>query len=197
MDLASLLLAPVRVPRAMVKLAEDIGSIAEHARRDPDPVEEVRDRVDLVLAELAMVAGMAKELVDGGAELTQVARGVHATMFDLLQVARVLVPLTATLQATAEQIVAGGQDLDATGRTLDGHTVELIDGGARLTAVSEELEAHLAVFRAALPRMLEGLDTVEQLEGVVETVAETVEPLQGTAERVGRLTQRLSRSSSH
>ena len=194
MDLASLLLAPVRVPRALVKLAEDVGAIVEHTRRDPDPVEEVRDRVDLVLAELAMVAGMAKEVVDGGAQLTQVARGMHATMYDLLEVARALVPLTATLEATAMRIHLGGEDLNATGQTLDGHTVELIDGGARLTSVSEQLEPDLRVFRAALPRLLQGLDTVEQLEGVVETVADTVEPLQGTAERVGRLTQRLSRS---
>ena len=196
MDLTSLLLAPVRVPRALVKLADDIGSIAERARRDPDPVEEANEKLDLLLAELAMVAGMAKELVDGGAELTQVARGTHATMFDLLEVARVLVPLTAALEATAVQLKTGGEDLNATGKSLDVHTVELIDGGARLTAVSEELEAHLAVFRAALPRLMQGLDMVEQLEGAVETVAETVEPLQGAAERVGRVTQRLSRSSS-
>jgi len=194
MDLTSLLLAPVRVPLRLAKALDDLSVIAAHAGRDPDPVEEVRDRFDLALAELAMVAGMAKEVVEGGAELTQVARGVHATLFELLEVARVLVPITAALQVTAEQIRDGGQDLDATGRTLDAHTVELIDGGTRLTEVSEQLEADLRVFRAALPRLLQGLDTVEQLEGAVETVAETVEPLQGAAERVGRVTQRLSRS---
>jgi len=194
MDVTSLLLAPVRVPLRLAKALDDLSVIAAHAGRDPDPVEEVRDRFDLALAELAMVAGMAKEVVEGGAELTQVARGVHATLFELLEVARVLVPITAALQVTAEQIRDGGQDLDATGRTLDAHTVELIDGGTRLTEVSEQLEADLRVFRAALPRLLQGLDTVEQLEGAVETVAETVEPLQGAAERVGRVTQRLSRS---
>ncbi len=194
MDLTSLILAPVRVPMRLIKLADDIGVIAEHSGRDPDPVEEVRDRFDLALAELAMVAGMAKEVVEGGAELTHVARNIHATLFELLEVGRVLVPITAALQATGEQIRDGGQDLDATGRTLDVHTVELIDGGARLTEVSEQLEADLRVFRAALPRLLQGLDMVEQLEGAVETVADTVEPLQGAAERVGRVTQRLSRS---
>ena len=195
MDLGSIVLAPVRIPLRLAKLADDIGVIAEHSGRDPDPVEEVRDRVDLVAAELAMVAGMAKELVDGGAQLTQVARGVHATLFELLEVARLLVPLTAAVNATAERIVGGGEDLNRTGQTLDAHTVELIDGGARLTAVSEQLEADLRVFRAALPRLLKGLDTVEQLEDAVETVADTVEPLQGAAARVGRVTQRLSRST--
>jgi hypothetical protein len=194
MDLTSLLLAPVRLPLRLIKLADDIGVIAEHSGRDPDPVEEVRDRFDLALAELAMVAGMAKEIVEGGAELTQVARHTHATMYELLELGRALLPVVAALEVTGERIKLGGEDLNQTGRTLDAHTVELIDGGARLTAVSEQLEADLRVFRAALPRLLQGLDMVEQLEGAVETVADTVEPLQGAAERVGRVTQRLSRS---
>jgi hypothetical protein len=77
---------------------------------------------------------------------------------------------------------------------MDVDTRQLIAGGERLTAVTEQLEAHMRVFRGAMPRVLDGLDTVEELEGAVETVAETVEPLQGTAERVGRLTQRFSRT---
>jgi hypothetical protein len=50
------------------------------------------------------------------------------------------------------------------------------------------------VFVAVLPRILRALDTVDRLEEEVETVADTIEPLQGAAERVGRVTQRLSRS---
>jgi conjugal transfer/entry exclusion protein len=53
----------------------------------------------------------------------------------------------------------------------------------------------LRVLRAAFPRLLEGLDSVEQLEDSVETVAETVEPLQGVAKGVGRVSDRLSRKS--
>jgi hypothetical protein len=37
---------------------------------------------------------------------------------------------------------------------------------------------------------------MEELEGAVETVADTVEPLQGAVERVGRATKRLSRKPS-
>ncbi len=195
MDLGSIVLAPVRIPQRLLRLLDDINVIAEHSGRDPDPVEEVRDRVDLVIAELALVAGMAKEVVDGGAELAKVARDMHATMAGVLEVAGALVPVTAALLQTSEQIVVGGDDLNRTALTLDAHTVELIDGGTRLTEVCERMEADLRVFRAALPRLLQGLDTVEQLEDAVETVAETVEPLQGAAERVGRVTQRLSRSS--
>jgi prefoldin subunit 5 len=65
-----------------------------------------------------------------------------------------------------------------------------------LRQVSEQLEQHLRVFRAALPRVMHSLETVESIEGKIETVAETVEPLQGAAERVGKVSRRLSRSSS-
>ena len=43
--------------------------------------------------------------------------------------------------------------------------------------------------------VMEGLESVEQLEESVETVAETVEPLQGVAKGVGRVSDRLSRQS--
>ena len=188
MDLGSLLLAPIRVPLRVGQALDDLATLADRARRDPDPVEEVRERIDALLAELATLnaqaaellvvapslVAVAREIVDGGAELTAVARALHAT---------------------AREIVLGGEELTATARVLDGDTRELIDGGARLTGVSEDMETHLRIFRAALPRLLEGLDTVEELEEAVETVADTVEPLQGAAERVGRVTQRFSRSS--
>ena len=187
MDFTSLILAPVRVPLRVAQALDDLASLAERARRDPDPVEEVRDRIDALLAELAMlnaqaaellvvapsIVAVGREIVDGGAELTEVAKSLHAT---------------------SREIVLGGEELTAVARVLDGDTRELIDGGARLTAVSDELESHMRTFRAALPRLLDGLDTVEELEAAVETVADTVEPLQGAAERVGRVTQRFSRS---
>ena len=60
-------------------------------------------------------------------------------------------------------------------------------------SVAKDLAESLRVLRAALPRLLDGLDSVEQLEESVDTVAETVEPLQGVAKRVGRVSDRLSR----
>ncbi len=187
MDVGALLLAPIRAPLRVVRVLDDLAALAERARRDPDPVEEVRDRVDALIAQIATLNGLANELlpvaqaivavggeiVDGGEELTGETRRVHAV---------------------AREIALGGEDLTATGRVLDRDTRELIDGGERLTAVTELMESHMRTFRAALPRLLEGLDTVEELEEAVETVADTVEPLQGAAERVGRVTQRFSRS---
>jgi methyl-accepting chemotaxis protein len=193
MELTSLVLAPIRVPMRIVKALDDLATLADRAQRDPDPVEQARDRLDLLMVELAALVREARNLIDGGAELTQVARQTHATMFDLLQVGRALLPTTLALEATGERIRDGGEDLTAVALQLHVDTRELIDGGERLTATSEQLEEHLRIFRAALPRMLEGLDTVEHLEDAVETVAETIEPLQGAAERVGRVTQRLGR----
>jgi len=101
-----------------------------------------------------------------------------------------------SLDATGQQIVVGGTDLTDATRTQERRTRELIDGGAELTEVSKRLEDDLEVFIAVLPRILRALDTVDRLEEEVETVADTIEPLQGAAERVGRVTRRLSRTST-
>ena len=193
MDLTSIVLAPVRVPMRIAQALDDLATLAEKARQDPDPVDQARERVDLLIIELAEATRQIRELIDGGAELTQVARGTHATMFELLQAARALLPTTLALDSTGMRLHDGGEELTATAKQLHVDTRELIDGGERLTAVSEQIEEDLRVFRAAMPRIMEGLDTVEELEGAVETVAETIEPLQGAAERVGRVTQRLGR----
>ena len=65
-----------------------------------------------------------------------------------------------------------------------------------LSGFAELYELHSeAVFRAALPRLMQALGTVEDLEEAVETVADTVEPLQGITNGVGRVRRRLSSSS--
>lgn len=188
MDATSILLAPVRAPLRIGQALDDLATLAERARRDPDPVEAVRDRIDALLAEIgtlnALVADLlpvaialnatGREIVEGGAELTEEAR---------------------RLNVVGREIRDGGEDLTLEARGVRGVSREIRDGGERLTEVSQALELHLRTFHAALPRLLDGLDTVEELEDAVETVADTVEPLQGAAERVGRVTQRFSRSS--
>ena len=127
MDPFAAVRAPVGAVRAVIRAAGDLHELAERARRDPDPVEEIRERLDALLA------------------------------------------VTSALNATAETIVTGGDDLRRTGEKLDTHARELISGGRELTEVTKDVEDS------------------------VETVAETVEPLQGVARGVGRVQQRLSR----
>ena len=125
----------------------------------------------------------------------RVARGIVRAGEDLASLVdaiRALDRHALELDRTARTIITGGRDLRLTGESLDAHTVELISGGRELTENAKAIAAHLAVFRAALPRLLEALDTVEEIEGSLETVAETVEPLQGVANGVGRVTRRLS-----
>ena len=195
MNLTSLLLAPVRVPLRIARALDDLTVLADRARRDPDPVEEVRARIDLLLIELTAVIAVGREIVGGGAELTDTAKAATGRMTELLAAANGVLRTGAALDVTGRQLHTGGQDLLATGQQLEEDTRVLIDGGDRLRQVSDELESHLRAFRAAMPKIMHGLDTVEELEEAVETVAETVEPLQGAAERVGRVTKRFSRSS--
>jgi DNA repair ATPase RecN len=114
-DLASLVLSPVRVPLRLAQALDDITAVADRARRDPDPAEEVRDRIDALLAEIRTLNGLAaqilpvgRQIVDGGAELTDEARGLRAVSAEirdggaeLTQEARALRHVT---QDTAEEL---------------------------------------------------------------------------------------------
>ena len=175
------ILAPLRAVQAVGRAAEDLHDLAQRARSDPDPVEEARDRIDKLLVEVETLVASARSL-------DTTAASVRDGGEDLLHAVR-------AVDITAGAIVEGGRDLRQTGDTLDAHTRELIAGGRELTEVAREMASSLRVFRAALPRLLDGLETVEELEDAVETVADTVEPLQGVAEGVGRVTARLSRGS--
>jgi hypothetical protein len=176
-----IVLAPWRGVRVLVRAADDLNAVAERARRDPDPIDEARARLDALFTELETLIG-AVRTVDASA----VALGAGGE--DLLAATR-------ELNSTARTIEIGGRDLRHTGEVLDDHTQELIAGGRELTEVAKDLAYSLRILRAALPRLLEGLDTVEELEASVETVAETVEPLQDVARGVGRVTDRLTRRS--
>jgi methyl-accepting chemotaxis protein len=153
------ILAPVRAAGALARAADDLHTLAERARRDPDPVDEARERLD----------GLSSQL-------------------------EALISLARGLQDTSQEIVTGGRDLRRSAEGLDDRTRRIIDGGQDLTAVGEEIASSLRVVLAALPQVLDGLSSVEELEESVGTVAETVEPLQGLTNGVGRMSQRLSRT---
>ena len=158
MGLIDVALVPWRAGRGLARAAEDLHDLAERARRDPDPVDEARERLDRLSGQIDALLAVA-----------------------------------GSLDGTARTIVTGGRDLQLTGEVLDGHTQELIDGGSDLTEVAKELAQSLRALHAALPRVLDGLESVEELEESVGTVAETVEPLKGVAQGVGRVQDRLSR----
>jgi hypothetical protein len=179
MDPMSVVLAPIRIPLRIASALDDLAAIAARARRDPDPVEVIIERLDAALQEISRLTHVAQRLEGGVQEVLAVGHSVVRTGLQL--------------DSTGRDLHDGGEDLTAVAKALERDTRQLIDGGEELTAVSEKLEADLQVFRRALPRLLDGLDTVEELEGAVETVADTVEPLQATAERVGRVTNPLSR----
>jgi methyl-accepting chemotaxis protein len=176
-----ILLLPWRAVRVLARAAEDLHSVAERARRDPDPVDEVRERLDAFFGELET--------------LIAAIRTVDTSAVTLSAGAEDLLLATRSLDSTARTIETGGRELRRTGEVLDEHTQELIAGGQDLTAMAKDLADSLRVLRVALPHLLEGLDSVEQLEESVETVAETVEPLKGVAKGVGRVSDRLSRQS--
>jgi prefoldin subunit 5 len=178
---SEVVLAPWRGLRLLARAAEDLHAVAERARRDPDPVDEAWERLDALFKQLETLIA-AIRTVDAS------AGALGAGGEDLLHATR-------SLNSTARAIETGGRELRRTGEDLDGHTQELIAGGGDLTAVAKDLAGSLRVLRAALPGLLEGLDSVEQLEESVDTVAETVEPLQGVAKSVGRVSDRLSRRS--
>lgn len=140
-----------------MRALEDLNAVAERARREPDPVEEVRQRIDTLLVEAAA-----------------------------------LIANVQRLEALTAEVVLGEHELIAVGERVDRGAAEVAAGAAELTAVAQSIDETLGVFRAALPKLLRGLETAEQLEESVETVADAVEPLQGAAERVGRVTRRLS-----
>jgi methyl-accepting chemotaxis protein len=176
-----IVLAPWRAVRVLARAAEDLNAVAERARRDPDPVDEARERLDRLFTQLEMLLAAVR-----GADASAVALGAGGE--DLLVATR-------ELNSTARTIETGGRDLRGTAETLDDHTQELISGGQDLTAAAQDLAESLRVLRAALPRLLDGMASVEQLEESVDTVAETVEPLQGVAKGVGKVSERLSRRS--
>jgi methyl-accepting chemotaxis protein len=176
-----IVLAPWRAVRVLARAAEDLNSGAERARRDPDPIDEAQARLDALFTLLeTLIAGI---------------RTVNASALTLAAGGEDLLLATRELNSTARTIETGGRDLRRTGEVLDDHTRELILGGEDLTAVAQDLASSLRVLRERLPRLVDGLESVEQLEESVEVVAETVEPLQGVAKGVGRMTDRLSRRS--
>jgi len=164
---SDVVLAPWRAGRLAVRAADDLHLLAQRVGSAPRALEDLLLRADALQASLH--------------EATARMTGLEV--------------LGVALEVRAAEIVQGGADLLAAMGRLEDRSAELLDAGDDMAALARELNGTLRVFRTALPRMLEGLETVEHLEEAVESVTETVEPLAEAAEGVGRLTKRLSRRS--
>src|SRR5918997_5205604 len=105
-------MTPWRAAQAVIRAADDLHTLAERARRDPDPLDEARERLDRLGAQVDSLIAVATSLdanaasIDGGAAA--------------------LLEVTRELHRTAGTIVTGGDDLRRTGETLDAHTQEII-----------------------------------------------------------------------
>lgn len=188
--------APVDVTRRALQALDDLAALADRARRDPDPVEQARERIDALLVEMEAGIALLEEVVRQVRELSEATHTVARLVGEAMPRADALTAVSERLEAGTRQVLAAERALVDRSRQVEVQTRDLLADGHRLTEVGERIDTSLGAFRAALPRLLEGLDTVEELEGAVETVADTVEPLQGAAERVGRATKRLSRKHS-
>ena len=192
----AVLRTPVDATRRVLQALDDLAALADRARRDPDPVQEARERLDALLVETRAILALLGGLHSQAHELTEATQAVQRLVADALPRIEALTGASERLEASAGRVLGAEQALVESSREIDAQTRALIADSRKLITVSESINGSLGIFHAALPRLIQGLDTVEELEGAVETVAETVEPLQGAAQKVGRATQRLSRKRS-
>jgi chromosome segregation ATPase len=93
----------------------------------------------------------------------------------------------ASLEAEAVRLRAVGQQIHDGGEDFRRDMNAFHTTAARLERTAAALNADLRQLRRELPDF-------DELEDRIETVADTMEPLQGAAERVGRISDRFSRS---
>ena len=94
MSVADLVRAPWHAGRAVVRAADDLNALAERARRDPDPVEEIHALLVSLQSELRAIRiggrdlrvtgesldAHTQELISGGRELTEVSKAIAAEL---------------------------------------------------------------------------------------------------------------------
>lgn len=169
-----MLALPLRAAGKLVCAIDGLHTLAERARRDPDPVDEARERLDKLGAQLDPLLSVARSL-DGNAASIETA-------------AAALLEVTRELHETSCTIVTGAEDLCRTGEVLDAHTQEIISGGKDLTAVGRNWPRPCGSCsppcRRCSPSSTRSRSSRTRL----------VEPLQGLTQGVGRVSQRLSRS---
>lgn len=191
-----MLLAPARIPRRVGRAFDDLSTIAARAREYPYLLGEALRRVDALLVEAEELTATGAQMLGTGRELAVMTQQVHTTMLAVHEIAGGLGRIGSGLEDRSRELLLSGATLTERSNSLEAQLRELTKGTLRLNDATAQLDADVRSLLSAMPKLIEGVDTVEQLEGAVETVAETMEPLQDTAERVGRVTKRLSRRGS-
>jgi methyl-accepting chemotaxis protein len=91
------LLNPLTVPRLALRALDDLNSLADVARRDPHPMEELASRADEIGKDLEA--------------LVEVARGIQATGQEIIVGGDDLRRTGVSLDGTAAEIRDGGEEL--------------------------------------------------------------------------------------
>src|SRR4051794_5510162 len=157
--------APVDLTRRALRLLDDVAALADRARRDPDPLEEALGRIDAALVEMRAGIAVLVELLAQTRELTHTTRSLERLAGEMTPRADAVTAVGERLEASAREVLQAEQALVECSRRVEARTGELLADGRRLTAISERIDTSLGAFATALPRLLAGLDTVEQLEG--------------------------------
>jgi methyl-accepting chemotaxis protein len=100
------LLAPARITQAIVRAAEDLNALAERARREPDPVDQVRELLTTALADIRRldehavdVDRTAQTIVTGGDDLRRTGETLDAHMLELISGGRELTETAREINA--------------------------------------------------------------------------------------------------
>jgi DNA repair ATPase RecN len=122
--------APLRAAQSAVRAVDDLHDIAERARRDPDPVEEVRQRLDALLVVAASLTTTAETIVTGGRDLRLTGESLDAHTEELIGGGRELTEVAKDLAETLAFVRAQLPRLEDSVETV-ADTVEPLQGLAR------------------------------------------------------------------
>jgi hypothetical protein len=125
-----LILAPVRAAQTAIRAAEDLHDLAERARREPDPVEEVRQRLDELLVAVASVNATAETIVTGGRDLRLTGERLDAHTEELIGGGRELTEVAKDLAESLRAFRGTLPRLEDSVETV-ADTVEPLQGLAR------------------------------------------------------------------
>jgi DNA repair ATPase RecN len=116
MDPFAVVRAPVGAVRAVIRAAEDLHDLAERARREPDPVEEIRERLDALLAVTSALHATAETIVTGGDDLRRTGEKLDVHVLELISGGRELTEVTKDVEDSMETVADTVEPLQGVAR---------------------------------------------------------------------------------